>query len=82
MVRTQIQLTEDQVQALKSLASARRVSLAELIRQSIDGFLSAQQVFDRSERKRRALAVVGKFRSDVTDLSVRHDEYLAEAYRE
>ena len=63
-------------------AQARRVSLAELIRQSIDGLLAAQPGFDRSARKRRALAVVGMFRSDVTDLSARHDEYLAEAYRE
>ena len=82
MVRTQIQLTEDQVRALKSLAQARGVSLAELIRQSIDGLLAAQPGFDRSARKRRALAVAGKFRSDVTDLSAHHDEYLAEAYRE
>lgn len=82
MVRTQIQLTEEQASALKALAAARRVSLAELVRQSIEGFLAAQQALDRSERKRRALAVVGKFRSDVTDLSVRHDDYLAEAYGE
>ncbi len=82
MVRTQVQLTESEIKALKSLASERGVSLAELIRQSIDAFLEAQQVMDREERKRRALEVVGRFRSDVTDLSTRHDDYLAEAYGE
>ena len=29
------------------------------------------------ERRRRALAVVGRFRSDQTDVSEQHDEYLA-----
>lgn len=31
------------------------------------------------ERRRRALAVVGKFRSERGDLSTRHDDYFAEA---
>ena len=35
---------------------------------------------DREERRRRALSVVGAFASGVDDLSVNHDEYLAEAY--
>lgn len=36
MIRTQIQLTEEQARALKALAAARHVSVAELIRQSVD----------------------------------------------
>ncbi len=35
---------------------------------------------DREERRRRALSVVGAFASGVDDLSVNHDQYLAEAY--
>ncbi len=35
---------------------------------------------DREELRRRALSVVGAFSSDVDDLSVNHDKYLAEAY--
>ena len=35
---------------------------------------------DREERRRRALSIIGAFSSGVDDLSVNHDEYLAEAY--
>jgi post-segregation antitoxin (ccd killing protein) len=80
MVRTQIQLTERQAQQLKALAKERGVSMAELIRQSVDRLLDSQGTVDWEERKRRAIAIAGKFRSDVPDLGVNHDEYLAEAY--
>jgi len=80
MVRTQIQLTERQTQRLKALAKERGVSMAELIRQSVDTLLDSPETIDREERKRRALSIIGMFRSDVPDLSTNHDEYLAEAY--
>jgi len=80
MVRTQIQLTERQTQRLKALAKERGVSMAELIRQSVDKLLESSEIVDWEERKRRALSIVGLFRSDVPDLSTNHDEYLAEAY--
>jgi hypothetical protein len=32
------------------------------------------------DRRKRAIAAAGRFRSGVTDLSTRHDEYLEEAY--
>ena len=35
---------------------------------------------DREERRRRALSIVGAFSSGVDDLSINHDQYLAEAY--
>lgn len=38
------------------------------------------EITDKAERRKRALAVVGRFRSDVTDLSTEHDKYLDEAY--
>ena len=82
MVRTQIQLTERQTQRLKALAKERGVSMAELIRESVDKLLESPAVIDREERKRRAIAVAGRFRSGLTDLGVKHDEYLAEAYEE
>lgn len=80
MVRTQIQLTERQAKALKSLAKERRVSMAELIRQSIEAYLKTVPTVDMAERKRRAVAIAGKFRSSVSDLGANHDRYLAEAY--
>ena len=84
MIRTQIQLTEDQSTKLKELAAEYDVSTAELIRRAVDQFISVAnpaQISD-AEQRRRALEVVGKFASDVHDLSINHDRYLAEAYGE
>jgi hypothetical protein len=80
MVRTQIQLTEDQSHALKSLSAQRGVPVAELIRQSVDNFLRSSVGLDDQERRRRAITVAGKFRSGQNDVAVSHDNYLAEAY--
>jgi hypothetical protein len=82
MIRTQIQLSEDQVEALRQMAAEREASMAELIRQAIDQWLRAEGAVNRAERKRRALAAAGRFHSDQTDLSEAHDRYLAEAYGE
>lgn len=37
---------------------------------------------DETERRRRAIAAAGRFKSDVGDLSVKHDEHLEDAYLE
>jgi len=81
MIRTQIQLTEEQWQALKKLAASRRVSMAELIRQSVDLLVQTPEVVSIQEKRRKALEVVGKFHSDgPTDLAEKHDDHLAESY--
>jgi Arc/MetJ-type ribon-helix-helix transcriptional regulator len=80
MVRTQVQLREEQVQVLKDLAAERGASMAELIRQAVDLWIETEGAVTREERKRRALAAVGQFRSGLGDLSENHDKYLAEAY--
>ncbi|MDR7550829.1 MAG: CopG family transcriptional regulator [Armatimonadota bacterium] len=80
MVRTQVQLTEAQVRALRQLAAERGVSVAELIRQSLELFLQSARTQDREER-RRALAAAGRFRSGLHDLAAEHDRYLEDAYR-
>jgi len=81
MIRTQIQLTEEQARALKALAAAHRVSVAELIRQSVDDLLRKTVSVDVAERRRRAIAAAGRFRSGQTDISAYHDDYLTEAYK-
>jgi hypothetical protein len=81
MVRTQIQLTESQIQALKDMAAAHNKSMAELIRQAVDMLLRNSSEIDREERKRRAVAAAGKFHSGLGDLSVDHDRHLSEAYQ-
>ena len=80
MVRTQIQLTEEQMKSLKKLAGERHVSLAELIRQGVDAVLRSSGAITIEERRRRAIAAAGRFRSGRRDLSAKHDQHLAEAF--
>ena len=79
MVRTQIQVEEEQMNWLRAEASARGVSVAELIREGIAIFRAREERFPE-EKKRRGLAAVGRFSSNLSDVSVRHDEYLTEAF--
>lgn len=81
MIRTQIQLTDDQARVVKKLAAARGISMAEFIRQAVEGIIQAYPVIDREERVRRAREIVGKFSSGKSDVSGKHDAYLEEAYR-
>ena len=80
MYRTQIQLEESQIQALKDMAAAQNKSIAELIRQAVDILLRSSGGISREEQKRRAIVAAGQFRSGVGDLSEEHDRYLNEAY--
>jgi glycerol dehydrogenase-like iron-containing ADH family enzyme len=82
MVRTQIQLTEEQAEALKRLAMTRHLSVAELIRQAVDNLLKSSVMVNIEERRRRALAAAGRFSSGLRDLSTEHDKYLAEAFED
>ncbi len=81
MVRTQIQLTEDQYRKLKKKAGAMGVSMAELIRSGVDHELSVQATPGDKELKARARELMGRFKSGTKDISRRHDEYLAEGIR-
>ena len=81
MVRTQIQITEEQAKAVKKIALARRLSVAELIRRAVDVMVKSNPVADPEEKRRRAIEIVGKFHSGKHDIAKKHDEYLADAYR-
>lgn len=80
MVRTQIQLTDAQVRALKAWSAAEGRSMADLIRTCIDRGLPAAGRLDSAERNRRALASIGCLQGGPRDLSTTHDAHLAEAY--
>ncbi len=80
MVRTQIQLTDEQAARLKERAAAENVPLAEIVRRGLEMYLANDTSISQEERRRRALEFVGKFSSGLSDLSERHDDYLAEAY--
>ncbi len=80
MIRTQIQLTEEQAQTLRDLAHRENRSVAELTRQAIDYWLQAAGLVSMDERRRRAMAATGRFRSGRSDISESHDAHLAEVY--
>ena len=83
MVRTQVQLTEQQAEELKRIARTRRVSAAEVIREALDNLIRSDAGVgaDVENRRRRALSAVGKFSSGKRDISKKHDKYLSEAFR-
>jgi hypothetical protein len=81
MVRTQIQLTDQQARRLRAEARERGVSLAELIRRYDEKGLS-EEAADRETRYARASRLVGRFadRHSARDVSAEHDRYLDEAF--
>ncbi len=81
MIRTQIQLTEEQVKTLKKIANKKQVSLAELIRQGVNALMRLSGEVPIEECKKRAIAAAGRFHSGKQDISAKHDEYLTEAFR-
>lgn len=77
MIRTQIQLTEEQAQALRRVAAQRGVSMAAVVRDLIDQALGRPV----SARAARARAAVGRFASGVGGVSREHDAELERAFR-
>jgi Arc/MetJ-type ribon-helix-helix transcriptional regulator len=78
MVRTIIQLPEDQAAALERAARRRGVSKAALVREAL-GLLLARESGEPAVE--RALRAAGSGASGVRDLAERHDDYLAELPR-
>ena len=79
MKRIPIGLTERQHERLQRQAAERHTSIATLVRDAVE------QVYpDELETRRRlharSLRAIGRFHSGESDVSERHDEYLAEAY--
>jgi len=81
MVRTQIQLTEQQARRLRAQAHDRRISLAEMVRRCVDRGLADDHP-DRAALYERAARLVGRLpaRRKTRDISTRHDRYLDEAF--
>jgi hypothetical protein len=83
MVRTQIQLTEEQHRQLKELAHRQGISLAEVVRRLIDEKLEHSEMSPTHlDRVRQALGVCGKYDDPSGDRNVaeNHDRHLADAF--
>jgi Arc/MetJ-type ribon-helix-helix transcriptional regulator len=77
VVRTQVQLTEEQAAELRRLSAQQQRSMADLIREALDDLLMRQDTSARQDRMRRATRAFGRFRSATGDLSRRHDALFA-----
>lgn len=76
MVRTQIQLTEEQARKLKRLSAKSGKSMAALIREAVDRL---EDEADRERRWQQALASIRRSGgSGLGDLARAHDKYVAE----
>lgn len=80
MIRTQIQITEEQAAGLRTMSAERRQPVAELIRMSIDTFLQKEAGVSRERKRARAKSAAGRFASSPANVSTDHDRYLAEAF--
>lgn len=83
MIRTQIQLTEEQYRFLREKAAEYDVSMAALIRQSVDLLVEQHDQPSKQELIQRALSIQAY--EDIegkSDVAVEHDKYLAEIYAE
>jgi len=84
MVRTQIQLTEEQYRRLQRWARRLGISLSEAVRRCVADRLTVEEgVPSRADRVRAALAVCGKYADPEgpSRVAADHDRHLAEAYR-
>ena len=89
MIRTMIQLTEEQLRALKEMAKARKTSVAKLVRESVAQYVvTTNKEVEREEKRRRALEFIKyieehpeEFRDieGKTDVSINHDKYFVQA---
>lgn len=84
MVRTQIQLKEEQYRVLRKWAAKLGISLSEAIRRCVTEQLGREQKAPtRDEVISRALSVCGKYQDPAgrSNVAQDHDHYLDEAYR-
>lgn len=82
MIRAQVQLTDEQAKALREVAAAENVSVAEVVRRGVEAVLRERHVLSEAEVRRRAIAAAGRFRSGTRDLGAEHDRELAAAFAE
>ncbi|MCP4754773.1 MAG: ribbon-helix-helix protein, CopG family [Proteobacteria bacterium] len=81
MIRTQVQVEENQMDWLKSKAKERGISISKIFRESVDLYRKREDRLPEKKRE-RALSAVGRFASGKSDVSINHDDYLADAIAE
>jgi metal-responsive CopG/Arc/MetJ family transcriptional regulator len=89
MKRMMVQVTEEQMKALKELAKVRKVSVSKLVRESVASYIiAAPKEVTRDEKRLRAIEFIKyiqahpdefRDREGKTDVSVNHDKYFADS---
>jgi len=89
MMRMMVQVTEEQMKALKELAKARKVSVSKLVRESVTSYIfTAPKEATRNEKRLRAIEFIKYIDAhpdefqDIegkTDLSINHDQYFSDS---
>jgi hypothetical protein len=80
MVRAQIQFTEAQLQALRTLSAKTGRSIADIARDAVTMYLGRHSAPAPELVAERAIEIAGQFSSGQSDISSDHDRYLAEAF--
>jgi hypothetical protein len=77
LVRVQIRLSEEQHARARRKAAEMGISLSELILRGLDLMLSGEPGVITGKR----FAFIGSGSSGKSDISVRHDDYLADDFK-
>jgi len=75
MIRLQIRLDEPTYAELRHLAHNRRTSMSSIVREILHEHLEIKEQVDYTK-----LAFIGSGTSKEGDISIRHDDYLAEDF--
>ena len=75
MHRTQIYLAPEQYKSLKQKAAKKGVSLTQLIREILTAYLKQNEGLEKPA-KETYMGLVGLGQSGLSDVSVRHNDYL------
>jgi hypothetical protein len=81
MKRTQIQLTEKQYKILKDISAKKNISVAGVIRECVNYYSASKCLVSDEEKYKKAINLIGKFKSGEKDISIKHDKYLAEDFK-
>jgi len=79
MLRTQVQIAEDQIRWLREKAKVRGVSVSQLIREGVEFYRRHEDRLPE-DKKKRALAAIGRYASGESDIAEHHDDHLADAF--
>lgn len=78
MTRTQVQLDDDTYEALRARAFRERKSMSAVVREMLRGGLGLEK--RKPVARKKLFSFIGKGDSGRSDISERHDDYLAEDF--